>query len=110
MLPPKFLCKNHLLGEHSEIHKHKHNFIKKHSVSGRIKPIVLIEPSNMKLRHDELVIEMISRGYKHNSPYEQPDISYLPREELTAKVNTQYNILDLYLRCEKCRERMKVRC
>jgi len=36
MVEPKLLCKKHLLGEHNEIHKHRHNFVKKHSVKGRI--------------------------------------------------------------------------
>jgi hypothetical protein len=107
MIDPTLLCRKHLLGESNEIHKHRHNFEKHHSITGRIKPIVLIEPENMKSRHDELAQEMLKRGYNHQSPYEQPDLSYLPNCERYAKVDLEYNIQDLCNRCEDCRERIK---
>lgn len=103
MLDPKILCQKHLLGEHGEVHKHKHNFEKHHSISGRISPIVLIEPNNMQQRHDELAQEMLRRGYNHNSPYQQPDLSYLPDEQRYAKVDSAYNIKDLMGRCPECK-------
>lgn len=55
MLPPEMMCMKHIVGEHGEIHKHLHNFEKKHNLSGRISPIVQISPYLMKQRHDELV-------------------------------------------------------
>lgn len=103
MIDPKLLCQKHLLGEHGEIHKHKHNFEKKHSIKGRISPVVLIEPESMKTRHDELAKEMLRRGYKHQSPYIQPDLSYLADAERFAKVDMGYNLKDLYNRCEECK-------
>jgi hypothetical protein len=106
MIDPKLLCKNHLLGEHNEIHKHKHNFEKHHSISGRISPIVLIEPENMQKRHDELVQEMLNRGYSHHSPYQQPDLSYLKDNERFVKVNLDYNVDDLVNRCCECSNRI----
>lgn len=107
MIDPKMLCKNHLLGEHNEIHKHKHCFEKCYSISGRISPIVLIEPENMQNRHDELVQEMIRRGYNHNSPYQQPDLHYLKNDERFAKVDLGYNIKDLMKRCPECKKRIE---
>ena len=107
MLDPKILCRNHLLGEHNEIHKHKHNFEKHHSISGRISPIVLIEPNSMQEQHDELVQEMLDRGYNHNSPYQQPDLSYLKDSERYAKVDLDYNLNDLCNRCPECRKRIE---
>jgi len=107
MLDPKYLCRQHLLGESNEIHKHKHNFEKHHSISGRISPIVLIEPNNMQQRHDELAQEMLRRGYNHQSPYQQPDLSYLKDSERYAKVDLDYNIRDLMDRCPECRKRME---
>jgi len=106
MVKPKFLCRKHLLGEHGELHKHRPSFIKKHSMTGRIHPIVLIQIASMKKRHDELAEEMLRRGYNHKSPYEQPDTSYLPIEEQNAKVDLQYNLKDLSERCEECRNRI----
>lgn len=104
---PKLLCRNHLLGEHNEIHKHRHNFVKKHRITKRIKPVVQIEPENMKKRHDELAEEMISRGYKHQSPYEQPDLSHLTNEERYAKIDLNISINDLVQRCVECEKRIK---
>ena len=107
MLNPKLLCRNHLLGEHSELHKHRHIFEKHHSIAGRISPIVLIEPESMKSRHDELAIEMLARGYNHQSPYEQPDLSHLSDDQRYAKVDLEYNLKDLYNRCSECKNKIK---
>lgn len=106
---PELLCRNHLLGEHNEIHKHRHNFEKKHKITKRIFPIVQIEPQNMKKRHDELVAEMIKRNYNHNSPYEQPDISYLKPEERYARINENISISDLINRCPECAKRINTK-
>jgi hypothetical protein len=103
---PKLMCKQHLLGEHNEIHKHRHNFVKHHSIVKRISPVVQIEPENMQKRHDELVGEMIARGYNHNSPYEQPDLSHLKPEERFAKIEIGISISDLRKRCPACTERI----
>jgi len=103
MIDPKYLCRKHLLGEHNEIHKHRHMFVKKYSINNRINPIVQIEPKNMKSKHDVLVFEMLARGYKHKSPYEQPDISYLPEWQRNVNIDIEYNIKDLHSRCEECK-------
>ena len=107
MVEPSVLCKNHLLGCHYEIHKHRHNFEKHHSMTGRIFPIVLIEPDHMQDYHDKLVIEMIARGYNHKSEYIQPDISYLPIGQQHARADIEYNLKDLCQRCEECKKRIK---
>jgi hypothetical protein len=106
-IDPRLLCRKHLLGEHSEIHKHRHNFVKHHKITGRIFPIVLIEPENMQPRHDQLVKEMIERGYNHQSPYEQPDLSHLKFSERYAEANIEYNLKDLSDRCLECRKRIE---
>lgn len=103
MIDPKLLCRKHLLGEHGEIHKHKHNFEKKHSIAGRISPIVLIEPQNMQTRHDELAEEMLNRKMNHKSPYILPDLSHLPKKQLEIKADLYYNIIDLCDRCSACK-------
>jgi hypothetical protein len=102
MINPELLCNKHLLGEHGEIHKHRHNFVKKHKISGRIFPIVQIEPSSMKYRHDQLAREMVKRGMNHKSDYVQPDISHLPFSERYAEVNTYKSLVDLEKRCPDC--------
>ena len=97
-IPPEFMCQKHILGEHYELHKHLHNFQKKHSITGRIKPVVQIEPSSMETRHNEL-----ANYINHNSPYTQPDISYLPIDEQKAKVDLNISYKDLSDRCPECR-------
>lgn len=98
MVNPKILCRSHLLGEHSEIHRHRHCFVKKQKMDGRQGQI---EPAFMGYRHEELVQEMLRRGYKHQSPYEQPDIAGY--EHLT--VDIKKSLIDLLSRCEDCAKR-----
>lgn len=97
MIDPKILCRKHLLGEHGEIHKHRHNFVKKHKMDGRKGQI---EPKSMQVRHDILAKEMLRRGYKHQSPFKQPDVSYLPE----MKVDSNKALKDLLIRCDSCKE------
>lgn len=99
MVNPKLLCRKHLLGEHGELHKFHHNFVKGHSIKGRIGQI---EPSSMQSRHDELAAEMLSRGMKHKSPYSQPDLS---KYDLTGfVVDTEVSLNDLCERCPECKK------
>jgi len=104
MINPRLLCKNHLLGEHSEIHKHRHIFIKQHSTKGRDGQI---EPLAMKKRHDELAEEMLRRGWKHNSPYEQPNLDHLSDYERNSRVDILVSVDDLKSRCSECRRKIK---
>lgn len=107
MIDPKLLCTKHINGEHGEIHKHRHNFEKRHKISGRISPIVQIEPESMKKRHDELAQEMDRRKIgSHKSPYIQPSLSHLSFSERYAEADLDYNLRDLCDRCEDCRERI----
>lgn len=106
MIKPELLCGKHLLGEHGEIHKHRHNFEKKHKITKRISPVVQIEPASMEVRHNALAVEMIARGFNHNSPYEQPDLSHLNNEERFAKADLSISILDLKNRCPECANRI----
>jgi hypothetical protein len=101
MVNSAYLCRVHLLGEHSEIHKHRHNFVKGHSIAGRRGQI---EPTAMKTRHDELSAEIIRRGYWHESPYELPDLSAYDLTGFT--VDRAESMRDLASRCKDCAERM----
>jgi len=97
MVPPRLMCKQHLLGEHGEIHKHRHNFVKGHSIEGRRGQI---EPESMQTRHDELAEEMLRRGMNHKSPYELPDLSHYDLDGFVVDVESSYE--DLVGRCEEC--------
>lgn len=102
MINPEMMCKKHIVGEHGEIHKHKHNFEKQHSIKGRIGQI---EPKIMKKRHDELAKFLKN----HNSPYEIPDLSYLSEEERNSQVDKKESIKELKRRCPDCREIIKIK-
>jgi hypothetical protein len=107
MINPKLLCNRHLGGEYSEIFKHRHNFVKKHNINGRIFPIVQIEPSSMLERVEELRKEAIERGLKYHAKYEMPDITYLSDEVRNAKVDLEISKKDLINRCPKCKKRIE---
>jgi hypothetical protein len=72
-ISPKKLCKNHLLGEHNEIHglwsiiiNNKKGYSKHPETlrwRGKLKALYN--------RHEEIVNEMKNRSFKHNSPLEK---------------------------------------
>ncbi|MCF7908292.1 MAG: pyrimidine dimer DNA glycosylase/endonuclease V [Candidatus Omnitrophica bacterium] len=68
-IPPKKLCRNHLLGEHRELHaiwsiltKNKKGY-SRHPETLRWK----CKLASLYLRHNKLVAEMANRGYRHKS-------------------------------------------
>ena len=104
MVNPSFLCRKHLLGEHGELHKFLSTWRKRCRIDGRVKGNA-IEPESYQKRHDELAKEMVSRGYNHNSPCEQPDWSYLPETQGDVRVNTEESLKELVSRCPQCKLR-----
>lgn len=103
MVDPRGMCQKHLLGEHGELHKFMHNWIKQHSIAGRISGNAM-EPLSYKTRHDALAAEMLRRGLKHASILEQPDFSYLPPYHRAYRVDVGANLALLHERCSQCKE------
>jgi len=106
MVPPEIMCRKHLLGEHVECHMFVGAILKGNKLDGYVKKN-LVEPLELRNRHDELVKEMIHRGYNHNSYLDlfivklqtyDPNIVYY-------KINKQQSLLDLLNRCPECKER-----
>ena len=107
MVPPEGLCRNHLLGEHRELHsmigmvrERMWASIKGHTAQGQIYVPLIVS------RHEEVVAEMARRGYNHHSPLEWPP-SYLevqpPQYTLGPnKIDVAANIDDLMARCKEC--------
>lgn len=96
MVDPEWLCRNHLLGEHKELHMlvgaiNKNKNLKGYFLNG------LIEIHSIKRRHYELSIEMEKRGYRHDSP--------LPEfiERTAGHVSINKSTKDLVTRCEECK-------
>ena len=109
MINPNKMCDQHLLGEHGELHKFLPSFHKQYRITNRIQPVVQIELSSYKKRHDELAEEMVRRGMNHKSPLPPlPDFSYLPQEHYYAKVDKRISREDLMSRCLRCKSKMEM--
>lgn len=72
-LPPSILCRNHLLGEHRELHA-------LWTIISEGKKGYINHPETRRWfgklhalynRHDELVLEMEKRSYNHQSPLDK---------------------------------------
>lgn len=69
-IPPERLCRNHLLGEHRELHA-VWSIITKGKKAYANHPEITRWRGKLKalyLRHEELVMEMKARGYNHYTP------------------------------------------
>lgn len=69
-ISPSKLCRNHLLGEHRELHA-IWVVITENKKGYSLHPETLRWHGKLKamyLRHEKLVDEMIKRGYTHSSP------------------------------------------
>jgi len=108
MVDPSIMCRAHLLGEHREMHALVGMIARKKSLSGYIKK-GLLTPKLIKERHDELVEELLKRGYNHytNLIFEKEQLSYLLEEEQNATVDPEWSRICLTLRCDHCMSRYK---
>lgn len=100
---PQLMCKQHLMGEHVEMHmlreairKHPHGeaIAKGHAKKGQVNTRKIQE------RHDELVAEMESRRFNHDSPLDYED------EIEAGEVDVDFHRTKLADECENCRERI----
>jgi hypothetical protein len=96
----ELLCRQHLLGEHNEVHAFIGCIKKGTSLKGYIEK-GLVEVQHIKSRHDELVNEMESRGYNHKTPIEEIELW------VAGCVDSEQNINELKTRCKYCRERIE---
>ncbi len=72
-LPPSALCRQHLLGEHSELHAMWAVLTKDRVGYSRHPETIRWQGKLLALylRHDEQVAEMVRRGYHHQSPLDR---------------------------------------
>lgn len=72
-ISPEHLCRNHLLGEHRELHAiwsillHNKKGYAHHPETIRWKGKL----KALYFRHEQLVKEMVQRGYQHHSPLDR---------------------------------------
>ena len=100
MVPPRRMCPKHLLGEHVEIHMAVATLRLGKSVAGFLEK-GLLDLARLRQRHDELVREMLRRGYRHNSP-----LGLVPRRK-GGRVDRRANARELARRCPDCRRLSK---
>ena len=95
MIKPSIMCRQHLLGEHKEIHQLVGSILHKKSIAGYVEK-GLIEVHNAEKRHSELVREMEKRGYNHQSKLQKF------KSFKAGKVDIRKSIADLKQRCKEC--------
>lgn len=104
-LPTKYLCDDHLLGLHKEMHQeagtlanHPHGeaVVDGHARLGQV------QLSLLEREHERAAREMVCRGFEHDSPFDYDLSEY----EDMGYVDRQYNLVDLYTRCDDCAERI----
>ena len=101
MVNPKVMCRQHLLGEHVEIHMFIGTINLQKKVNGYLEK-GLLEIHNLYHRHEELVKEMKRRGYNHRSDLDEK-WKYAKR---LGKIDKIKNIRELSNRCTRCRSRI----
>ena len=99
MVKPSIMCRQHLLGEHVELHMLKAHLIKGKRVDGFIRNS-LIDTSQIQSRHNQLVTEMINRGDNHKSNLKFTHINPV------GKVDIQESLTELISRCLICKRRL----
>lgn len=104
MVDPKIMCRQHLLGEHLEIHMFVGTLKNNTSVEG-YKKKNLLEIKSLGSRHEELVNEMKRRYFNHNSPL---DLSGITTDDETT-IDSTKSLQDLLSRCSRCKQRYERR-
>lgn len=97
---PKLLCRQHLLGEHKEMHMFVGAIKKGTSIRGYIAS-GFVETHRIRERHDALAEEMTNRGYLHFSPL--PAFTVRPDGQLKPERDRE----DLISRCGACSSRIQ---
>ena len=98
------MCRQHLLGEHAEIHMFIGTLSRGKSVKGYLEK-GLLEVHNLYSRHEELVEEMKRRGYSHRSEVEE---KWRTAEKLGA-IDRKKSLKELVKRCSRCKHRCSER-
>jgi len=101
MIPPDLLCRQHLLGEHKEIHM-LIGTVNKGKNLGRFLTDRLVDTVQAHARHGVLVKEMKRRGYNHRSPL----LPYTEECPSCQTVDRARSARDLYDRCNECRSNL----
>ena len=100
MVDPRIMCRQHLLGEHVEIHMFIGTLNRKKSVKGYLEK-GLLEIHNLFARHVVLVEEMKRRNYNHCSKVDD-NWKFV---EKVGIIDKEKNVKELVNRCLRCKKR-----
>ncbi|HEY1074635.1 MAG TPA: pyrimidine dimer DNA glycosylase/endonuclease V [Patescibacteria group bacterium] len=92
---PRCLCRQHLLGEHRELHA-LWSIIQNHKTGYQSHPETkrwVGKLAALHKRHDDLVNEMLRRGYTHSSPLPKPPKDISVQTDFLQSEEEQYQIL-----------------
>ena len=95
-VPSEVMCRQHLLGEHHELHMFAGILNQGRTLHGWAKNGHVVT-TMIKERHDILVTEMVNRGMNHQSPMDEIII-----EEYGHIPSTKENLQELAQRCKAC--------
>jgi len=101
MVNPRIMCRQHLLGEHVEIHMFIGTLSRGKSVKGYLEK-GLLEVHSLYSRHEELVEEMKRRGYIHRSDVDE---KWRTAEKLGV-IDRKKSLKELVRRCPRCKRRI----
>lgn len=104
LVNPKMMCRKHLLGEHVEMHMFLGTLKRNKKVDGYLNKN-LFEPMALYWRHNQLALEMVERGYNHNSEmFDVPDsVLNLSEDKRSVRIDRKAALEDLLDRCPECR-------
>ena len=100
MVDPRIMCRQHLLGEHAEIHMFIGTISRGKSVRGYLEK-GLLEVHSLYARHEELVEEMKRRGYNHSSGIDEK----WKNAEKRGAIDRKKNLEELLKCCSRCKLR-----
>ena len=103
MVNPRIMCRQHLLGEHAEIHMFIGTISRGKSVRGYLEK-GLLEVHNLHNRHEALVEEMKRRKYNH---YSEVNKKWKFGEKV-GFIDKEKNLIELISRCSKCGKSRRV--
>lgn len=110
MVDPRILCQKHLCGEHVEMHMFLGSLKKGKKIDGFLKNNCF-QPRSLFQRHEDLKLEMINRGYNHQSDICEQEcecVLDLPDEKQYWEIDKKAALKDLLDRCPECRKRFNL--
>ena len=102
MVNTAYMCNQHLLGEHVELHMIVGCINKNKNLRGYIEK-GLVDLTNVSFRHRVLVEEMLSRGMRHGSPLADYSLDWQLKQNYgLGRIDIKKNEGELFARCDDC--------